>query len=125
MMCPECASLGTVTSRPPEAVRRREAGETLLTCAPGFCGNATVIPACRPGPCSSNVPWVETWWGLPLQRLTGTQLTWVIFTLVTCSDVDAGLVGAVALAGVEEPGADVPPGLAAWAAGVAARQRAH
>ena len=71
MMFPECALLGTVTSRPCEPLRRWEAGEALEMRAPRECGNATTMPAAKPLPAISRIPWVETSCGLVAQLLTG------------------------------------------------------
>ncbi len=84
MMCPECALLGTVRISPALVMCRCETGELATIRAPGACGKATVIPATSPLPASSSVPCVETWWGLPLHFVFGTQLTLTIRTLVTC-----------------------------------------
>jgi len=97
MMCPEWAASGTVTTRPALgraaiAQRRCAAGDTRLILAPGDLGKATTMPGLRLVPPSSRVPWVETWWGLPLQCAAGVQVTLVMRTLSTCSD------GALALA---------------------------
>jgi hypothetical protein len=117
MMCPEWALVGTVTISPALVWRRREAGETLLMRAPADLGKPTTMFGFSPGPASSSVPWVETWWGLPLHLLTGTQLTVVIRTLVTCAEgvllVVVVLTLGVVAAGGALPPADVPPGLAA------------
>jgi hypothetical protein len=70
-----------------------------------------------PGPDSSSVPCVETWCGLPLHLLTGTQLTVMIRTLVTCAEVEPVLVlGLVFVFGGVVAGATgVPPTFAARA----------
>jgi hypothetical protein len=100
MMCPECALAGTVTSSPVPAWRRREAGETLLTRAPGrFREGHDHAFRFQPRSGSSSVPCVETWCGLPLHLLAGTQLTVVIRTLVTCAVVEPVLVPAASSAG--------------------------
>src|SRR5690348_9224097 len=83
-MRPECAREGTVTASPACVVRIRTVGERRLMRAPGELGNAIAIPALSPTPRSSSLPWTDTWWGLPLQRSVGVQLTAVMRTLLTC-----------------------------------------
>lgn len=110
-MWPEWALAGTVTISPALPWCRCAAGETRLTRAPGDLGKATTIPLVRPGPCSSRVPWMDTWWGLALHLAVGVQLTRVMRTVLTCSEeTTVVLLGA---AGALEPGAPVPPALAA------------
>jgi hypothetical protein len=83
MMWPEWAAAGTVNTRPTFAWRSFERGEVAVIRAPALAGNATSIPLFRPAPSSSSVPWVETWWGFPLQSAVGMQLTLVMRTLFT------------------------------------------
>ena len=52
--------------------------------APEALGNATIIPAFRPTPCSSSVPWAETSCGSTLHLDAGTHVAWRIRTDVTC-----------------------------------------
>src|ERR1700677_2521513 len=91
---------------------------------PGAFGNATTIPTFSPTPLSSSVPWVETWWGLPLQWAAGMQLTLVMRIVVTWAlEVpvtavrDAGVLGA--------PVGAVPPELTAPAGAAALPASAH
>jgi hypothetical protein len=72
-MCPEWARLGTVTNIPTLVDRRRAPGEVGVTRAPPDFGKPTTIPACRPLPCISRVPWVATWRGFPLQCGVGVH----------------------------------------------------
>src|ERR1700689_383529 len=83
--------------------------------APGALGKPTTIPGASPTPPSSSVPCVETWWELPLQCATGTQLTLVIRTLVTWGEAafPVAVVEPVPVAAGEAPplpaGAPAPP----------------
>src|SRR5438132_11184871 len=85
MMLPECAALGTLTSRPAAFARRCAPGDLRLMRAPGRAGNATVNPALSPLPVSSSVPCTETWCGFALHLVCGVQVTLVMRTEVTCA----------------------------------------
>ena len=110
-MLPECAAFGTVTSRPCEPLRRCAAGEALEIRAPRECGNATTMPAARPLPAISRMPWVETSCGLVVQLLTGMHFTLVIRTVFTCElAAGAGLLAGALAVGVS-PGAPCSAGV--------------
>jgi hypothetical protein len=130
MIRPEWALEGTVTTSPTLVRRSREPGEVRLMRAPGALGNATIIPALRPTPCSSNVPWAETSCGSTLHLDAGTQVAWRIRTVVTCGLAavleDVELPAPLVTVGTVVPaGGAVPPAPEAPAAARGMAPNAH
>jgi hypothetical protein len=126
MMCPEWAAAGTVRTSPTFAWRSFECGDERVTRAFAFAGKATIIPLFNPVPPSRSVPCVETWWGLPLQKAVGIQLTLLIRTVVTCALGEPAffvVAGALFAGAPAAPGAVPPEPAPAAAAAPASRQR--
>src|ERR1700676_5085910 len=117
-MRPEWALAGSVTTSPGLARRSREAGEPRVISAPAERGKATAIPAVSPLPLTSRVPPVDTWWGLALQRASGTQRA-LVMRIAPALRPGAPLVPLASGGepfGVPPPGA-VPPASAGERAG--------
>ena len=99
--------------------------------APGELGKPTTMPACRPLPSNTSVPWRETWRGLLAHCELGVQDTRVICTAVSCKETcTVPPLGAVRELGalppalaVEGGGPEAPP--APFARAVAGAAPAH
>lgn len=120
-MRPECALEGTCTINPSVELARCAVGELRAMRAFRLWGNATTMPVFNSVPLISSSPRWETWCGWVEQWAAGTHEALAMLTPWV-------LLGGCATwrAGVDLPGAVVPPELAsAEGASVSASERAN